>query len=121
MNKLSEYRDGEAIDLMADMLGPLVSMTKNKEFMEKVNDKELTKLEKAQFALRACKHEVIMILAILNGVPYEEYHCSIASILIDLTVLLSDEDFVAFFESQGQKTSDTTFGSATENTEAVER
>lgn len=119
MKKLSEYRDGEAIDLMADMLEPLVSMTKNKEFMEKINDRNTTGLEKVQFTLKACKEEVITILAILNGVPREEYHCSIASILVDLTKLMSDRDFIAFFESQGQKTSDTTFGSATENTGVV--
>lgn len=117
MKKLSEYTDGDALDMIADMLGPIVSMTKNEEFMNIMNDKEATRLDKVQTAIKACKPEVMNILAILNGVPLENYHCSIASILIDLSSLLSDKDFTDFFESQGQKSSEDAFGSAMGNTE----
>lgn len=120
MKKLSEYTDGDALDMLADMLGPIVSMTKNEEFMKIMNDKEATRLEKTQTALKACKSEVMNILAILNGVPPENYHCSIASIMVDLSSLLSDKDFTDFFESQGQKSSEDAFGSAMESTEGTE-
>lgn len=117
MKKLSEYTDGDALDMIADMLGPIVSMTKNEKFMAVMDDKEATRLEKIQTALKVCKDDVINILAILNGVPVEEYHCSIASIMVDITNLFADKEFTGFFESQGQKNSNTTSGSVTENTE----
>lgn len=121
MKKLSEYKDGEALDIIADILEPIVMMTKNEKFMAVVNDDEATRLEKVRVAFKECKSEVTQILAVLNGLPVSEYHYSVASILVDIANLLSDTDFVNFFESQGQKTSDTTFGSATENTEVVEQ
>ena len=120
MRKLSEYKDGSAIDKLAEMLGPLISMSHNKEFMEVMDNKGATRLEKIQAALRMCTGDIIAILAILNETPVEHYHCSIASILADMATLFSDEEFMSFFESQGQKNSNTISGSATENTEVAE-
>ena len=119
MKKLSEYRDGEALDIIADMLGPIVAMTKNTEFMAVINNDKATRLEMVQVALKVCQHEVIEMLAILNNVPVEEYHCSVASIMVDATSLFADKDFISFFESQSQKNSEDTFGSATGNIEAA--
>lgn len=121
MKKLSEYKDGEALDMMADMLDPLVSLTKNETFMRMINDKNASRLEIVQVVLRECKQEMMQILATLNGVPVEEYHCSIASIIKDMSAIFADKDFTDFFESQGQKSSDTTFGSVTENTGDAEK
>ena len=119
MKKLSEYKDGEALDIIADILEPIVAMTKNEKFMKIVDNKEASRLEKVQVALRECKPEIKWMLAVLNRVPVEEYHCSIASLMADAATLFSDEDFMGFFESQSRKTSNTTFGSATESTEAA--
>lgn len=116
MKKLSEYKDGEALDLIADVMEPVVSMTSNKEFMKVMNDDAVPRLVKVQTAIRTCKNEIINILAILNHVPVDEYHCSVASIIADTADLLSDEDFLGFFGTQGQKTLGTVSGSATENT-----
>ena len=119
MKKLSEYKDGEALDIIADILEPIVMMTKNEKFMAAVNNKEIARVEKVRVALKECKPEITQILAVLNGLPVSEYHYSVASIMADIATLLSDTDFISFFEQQSQKTSDTTFGSATENTEVA--
>lgn len=115
--KLSEYRDGEALDLLADLIEPVSSI---------LADKDISKLQKngasvariASAAIKGHKDEVLRIMAALDGVPFEEYHCNLLTLPKRLIEILNDKDLLDFFNSQGQTQEPNSSGSASVNTKA---
>ena len=125
MRKLSEIQNEEALDVLADLLDPIAELSKDKEITKPdvdVNGRKIPKsrLEKIKIAIKRHKRAVMQILAILDGVPLEEYSINLIQLPLKVYELLNDEDMMAFFQSQGLNLSDAFSGSVMENTEAEE-
>lgn len=125
MRKLSEIQNEDAIDVLADLLDPIAEISKDKEVrapkkLEDGTEVPKTRLEIVQTILKRHKRAVIQILAILDGVPLEEYKINMIQIPAKVYECLNDKDILAFFQSQGLNLSDAPSGSATENTGAEE-
>ena len=115
MKKLSEYRNEEALDLLADMIEPCVIVFGDPDFIKAARARDITGTIK--YLLKNHQKSVIEILAILEGVPVSEYQCNLATLPVTLLQILNDSDLMSFFKSQGQELVQTSSGSATENTE----
>lgn len=100
MKKLSEYRDEEALDLMADLLEPFVTIFGDEAFAKEYRAGKT--LQAVKVAIKGHKREVMEILAIMDGVPVEEYHCDIFSLPLRLLDILNDEKLQTVFTSQVQ-------------------
>lgn len=118
MRKLSEYKDKEAIELLANMLEPTAKIFGDKEISRQMVGGN--KIKAIQLALKRYPDAVIELLAVLEGVPVNEYHCNIVSLPQVLLAVINDEDLSGFFTEQAKSDSESTFGSATENTKAQE-
>lgn len=122
MKKLSEYKDEQALDLLADVFEPAVTIMSDDEFLTAFDK---NRLQAVKIAIKNHKNEVMQILAAMEGVPFEEYHCSIFVLPIRLgeiiMQIMNNPDLMAFFTQQGEKKSKTTFGSATASTEENEQ
>lgn len=117
IRRLSDIKDEEALDVIADLLEPIVVICQNKELVKAVRSNK-NKLKIAQIAIRANKKEVMEILSILSD--EKEYHCSAISILNDAKTLFGDQELIDFFTSQVLTEEQTSSASASENTEAKE-
>lgn len=114
--KLSDFKDEEALEVLADLIEPATEI---------FNDEEVQNLYKtnalvariAAVALKRHKTAVMSMLAAMHRQTVEEYHCNIASVLVDLITMLNDKELMSFFRQQGQTMADTSSGSAMENTE----
>ena len=115
--KLSEYRDEAALELLADIVGPSVEIFADKQLVELIRGGEKSKA--VSTAIKNHKKEVMEILAALEGVPVEEYHCNVFSLPKKLLEILNDRELMAFF-SEMQETQDAS-GVATENTTGEEK
>lgn len=113
MRKLSEIQNEEALDVLADILGPVMEIAQDKNVKAQGG-----KMAAIQYVIKNHKKALLMILAALDGVPYEDYNINIIQIPIKVTELLNDKDLMDFFQSQGLTISDESSGSATANTEA---
>lgn len=113
MKKLSEYKDEEALDMLADLIDPVVDIFGDKEVANYY--KGGVKLKAVQIAIKNHKPAVINMLAILEGVPRDEYHCNLLTLPKLLLNIFNDPDLTAFFDVQSEKDSETLSGSATEN------
>ena len=100
MKKLSEYRDEEALDLIADLLEPAVMIFADDEFASAYRAGKTLKAVKA--AIKNHKRDVMEILAIMEGVPLEEYHCNILTLPMRLVEILNDEALREVFTLQVQ-------------------
>lgn len=115
MKRLSEYKDEEALDLLADILSPTVEIMQDEAVQKFFNkgDENMTVADVVTLVIKTHKKAVMQIMAALEGVPSEEYHCNIFTLPVQLMQVVNDPDLRAFFASQGQTDSASTSGSAT--------
>lgn len=118
MRKLSEYKDEEAIDLLADLLDPVVLIFAEPDIASFAQQKNYIKA--IQVAIKKHKKEVMKIMAILEGVPVEEYHCNFVTLPKLLMDVINDPMLQDFFTSQVQTDLETSSGPVTETTEVEE-
>ncbi len=115
--EISQFKNEDAIDLLADLIDPTSKILADPKIAEAVKAR-YSKLHIAKIALKEHKKEVIEILATLDGKTVEEYSCTPVTIIKDLLVLLNDEELKSFFsEQQAIMTTGGASTFATENTE----
>lgn len=114
MKKLSEYKNEEALDLLAEILEPVADIFADKEFVSKLQGNRMSAIK---YLIKNHKQSILSILASFEGVPLEEYQCTVFSLPIALVNLFNDPDLLDFFKSQGLRINEESSGSATENTE----
>lgn len=118
--KISEYKDEEALDLLADLIAPASRIFSNRQLALAVQNGK-NRLEIARLIIKADKKAVMEILAILDGVPVNEYHCTVPSILMKLMEILNDEELLSFFSSQAQMAEQTSSPFGSQNTQENEQ
>lgn len=99
MKKVSEYRDGDALDLLADVIEPVTNILGDSEVVDAFNK---TRLRGVSIAIKKHKSDVIKILARLDDVPVEDYHCNFFTLPGRVLEILSDDELLSFFSGQGQ-------------------
>ena len=115
--KLSDYKDEAALDLLAELIEPGAEIMSDKEVIEAAKSENWFRL--AKIAIKNHKKAVFCILATLDGVPVEQYHCNIFSLPAKLVELFDDPNIAQLFSFAGQTEEQTASGSLTENTEAI--
>ena len=115
MKKLSEYKDEEALELLADLIDPVTEIIIDKEVVKEFKKNKLRGISKA---IKKHKSAVFRCLAVLDGTPDKEYHCNIVTLPKTILEIINDKDLIDFFNSQSQETDEGSSGSATENGEA---
>lgn len=109
--KLSDIKGGRVLDVLADLVGPVLSIAEDEEAKRlftretppegvDVQDFATEKIKKGVPTLiKGHKTDMIAILAVLEGVSSEEYAngLTLAKLMADVTELLTDDEFVAFF------------------------
>lgn len=118
MRRLSDLRDEEALDVLADILDPVAEIMRDKQIADAFEpDSKVTMLEVAKMMIKGHKRAVMQIMAVLEGVPFEEYHCNFLTLPINLLKIINDKELKSFFTLQAQMDSESGSGSAMENTE----
>ncbi len=119
MAKLTDFKDEEALDLLADIMVPVAEIAQD-EVIKKVfsgEDKESTVADVVRLVIKGHKSAVMDILAALDGVPREDYHCNILTLPMKIMEIVNDPYMRDFFMEQGQTDSQIASGSAMESTE----
>ena len=116
MKKLSEITGEDALNVLADVLDPMIQVSTDEEFVDACRKRDKSKAIKC--LLKNHSKEVLTVLAILDGADVENYNPSIVRIPALLVELFNDPDIVSLFTFRDTVTSS---GSATESTEATEK
>lgn len=115
--RLTDYENEDALDLLADIMEPAARMMADEE-IGKMSRAGKPALVIAPYILRNHKKEAIEIVSAMHREKPGEYRFNAVSLLKDLVDILSDDEVLGLFSSQGQNQGDTSSGSATENTKA---
>ena len=117
--KLSEIKGEHALDVLADIIDPVVEITGDEKVSKAIKAGK-PKLLIAKLIMKGHKKSIITILALLNGEDPKTYEPSLIELPKMILELLSDEELVKLFQSQGQMMDSAYFGSATENSKTEE-
>jgi len=118
--KLSEYKNEDALELLADLLEPTARIFADGE-ISRLYSSGATKIKLIQTALKKHSKEIIEILATLENVKPKEYNANIVEMTKTLLELLNDEGLKDFFTSQAQTEVETFSTKPTESTEESEK
>jgi len=119
--KLSEYKNEDALDLLADILDPLSEILTDEGVRQMAKDKDTTKIKAVQYLLKNQKKPIIQIMARLDGIPVEKYELDILSLPKKILEIMNDKELIDFFQQQGQMMASDISGSAMESTEGTEK
>lgn len=124
MKRLSDFQDEQALDLLAELFDPAIEIISDDNFVNAIDSGR--RAEAVKIALKEHKSDVMKVLAAMEGVPVEEYHCNVFTLPIRLgeviTEVMKVPELMAFFTPQGKKKNiETASGSATESTEEKEQ
>jgi hypothetical protein len=111
--KLSEFEDEKAIAVVAKLLAPIGRIVQNANV---VKAKNTTPLEFAGALLENNAADVKTMLAILDDKDPADYHCTAATVFVDVLNMLNDPALMQLFGVQSKTPASA--GSASESTEA---
>lgn len=117
MRKLSEIKNEEALELIADTIEPISNIASDKGLHD-LRAKKANKIQIMKYIIANHDNDVMLILAALEGKPIEEFEISALEIPMRVLEILNDKDMINLFTSQGTKTAESSYGSAMENTGA---
>ena len=112
--KLSEYHGEAALDILADLIEPVGEIMSDKEIGEVFKK---NRFKAIGLAIKNHKKAVMQIMAVLDGVPVDEYKCNVFTLPAKILELLNDPELIQLFTYQGQTGDANSSGSASENTE----
>lgn len=118
--KLSEIKNEQALDMLAELLVPVTEILADKEIKKKWK-LGAKKNEIASIAIKKHKTEVLNVLAILDGVPIDEYECNILTLPVKVLEILNDKDLTSFFASAVQMKDEGLSGDVTESTQEEDK
>ena len=94
--KLSDYKNEDAVEVIADIIEPLSVIFTDEEIKNEKN-----RMKAIAKALKKYKKEVIQILARIDGVPVNEYECNALTLPIKVLEVMNDKEVQDFLESLG--------------------
>ena len=117
--KFDELKNEQAIEALADMFDPIVEIASDNAIISAARSDN--KILMIKLMLKNHARAIFELMAASEGVPADEYECNMLTLPAKLMELLNRPEFSFLFPSQGQKVEETSFGSATENTEGEEK
>lgn len=94
--KLSDYKNEDAVEIIADIIEPLSVIFTDEEIKNEKN-----RMKAIAKALKKYKKEVIQILARIDGVPVDKYECNALTLPIKVLEVMNDKEVQDFLESLG--------------------
>lgn len=115
--RLSEIKGEKALDVIVELIDPLVEIVQDKTVRESANG-DRTQFIKAIISNH--KQSILHIMAVLEDKDPATYEPSLIDIPNKLIELTNDSDFAQLFFTQAQRVEQTVSFSATANTEESE-
>ena len=114
--KLSEIKGEKAIEVFADLLEPVSNILSDEEVANAFRS-DKSKVEIIKTMLKKHAKDVIKAMAIIDGVPVDEYEVNFLTLPSKLMEIFNDEAISELFTSQSQNLTSEHSGSVMENIE----
>lgn len=109
-----ELTNEESLELFADLVEPVGEILFDEEVRKALSENKALKAIK--LAIKRHKRRIIEALALIDGVPVEDYKVNVLTLPMKLMEFVNKPEFQELFTSAGQTNAVDVSGSATENT-----
>lgn len=99
MKKISDFKNEDAIELLADIVEPCSTIVNDTELRK---DFAKDKMKAVSKGLKKYKKEIIEILARLEDVPVKEFTCTPVTLVSKVLDVLNDKELNDFLSSLAQ-------------------
>ena len=117
--RLSEYKDEEALDVLADIIEPASNIIQDPKIRDSYDSGTI--IQTAKVIIKEHKSDIMSILARLDNTPVEEYHCSLFDLPRKVMEIISDVNMSGFFNLSADLTEKDASADATEITTEAEK
>ena len=121
MRDFTELDNFESLDLLADLLEPMTEILGDPEIRKAYEEKSTKLVTIVSMMIRRHKPEVIRIMALIDGIPENEYKVNVFTLPINVIQLLNNKNVREMFPFANQKKETESSGSVMENTEESEK
>jgi hypothetical protein len=97
--KLLEYKNEEALEILADIIEPISKIASDKRIRVAFKESKITAIK---VLLKHHNSALIDILAVYEGVPREEFSANAVQIIAKALSLFNDKEIMSVFTSLGQ-------------------
>lgn len=111
--KLSDYKNEDALDLLADLIDPVSDIMTDAELRKVAESAD--KMAIAKYVLKNKQKQVVEILARMDGKTPKTYSATITEMFAQIMDVLNDKVMFDFFAAQAQKLNGASSGPVTEN------
>lgn len=118
--KLSEYKNEDALDVLAEIFEPACNIIGDEKFQKLFNSGDKFKIIKYLLSNKKRQKDIIAILAAIDRTPVKKYEINLVALPAKIIEIFNDEELLNFFVSQGYGTEEESSGSATGNIEEIE-
>lgn len=94
--RLSEFKDEEALELLANLIEPLGEMFQDAEVRLALKQRRM--LRAAKFMIANHKRAVFEMLAAMEKTPVEEFSCNVLTLPAKLLEINNDPEFIRLFQ-----------------------
>ena len=108
--RLSDFKDEKGVEVVAKLLAPIGNIASNPKNADARGNGNMAF---AAAMLQNSPRDVMDMLAILNEQDPADYHCSAATVLMDVFNMISDPELLALFGLQRQTPASSGSASAT--------
>ena len=112
--RLSDYKNEEALDLLADLMEYVAEILSDDATMEVYKKEKQTVFIK--YLIKNHKSSIIAMLARIEGTPVEDFECDFFSLPSVLLEVFNNKGIQNLFQSQEQIKESPSSGPATEST-----
>lgn len=119
MKRLSDYKDGDAIELWADLLEPMGRIIQDDVVKHKIQKEGTTALDIAQAIMKTHPKDAAELLTRIDPTPITGMNIIVRLVAL-FQEIIADEDMKSFFGFAETQTGGEFSGSATANTEDAE-
>lgn len=93
--KFNELKNEQAIEALADMLDPIMEIASDKDITAAA--RENNRLLVVKLLMKNHAKEVVQLMAMLEGVPVEEYECNMLTLPAKIVELFNAPEFEFLF------------------------
>lgn len=97
---MTELKNEQAIEALADMFDPIVEIAGDNEVVSAARSDN--KILMVKLMLKKHARAIFEIMAIIDGVPVDEYECNMLTLPAKLIEVFNRPEFSVLFPLQGQ-------------------
>lgn len=106
MKRLSDYKDDEALDLLGEIIEPIMEIAQDAKVKDTIFGEKRDFAAFVKTLVKDHRKSVIEVMAVLDNTPVAEYHCDLMTLPLRIYDIITSKTMLDFFSSLAEMASE---------------